>query len=275
VDYLQHRTPDEITAFCRRLAAGIQRRAKGTSLAAEMLLHWLDGKGQKKVYSSDYFRGVALVESYLLREVRPVFLTQERAVLIGCRIWGGIVARLKGAMPPGGRPQLPDGTWPISYEGVSIEMPKTHIARLWRGMKTDQGEQDLFYALHGFGLTTEVIMSAKPLGGEKYEVRFNQWLTKAIDKYHWNSKRNIKIPNPDFGSGSRAAIAPTQPIITFYYRNAVRAEQAGLAHEFNSESTEWTPDDRRITEPTVIDISPFRVTKNGLTRHRFKAWLLK
>jgi len=263
-DEFKTRSPKEVAEFLRHLAFATEQGLGRKSLAAEMLLHWLNGNGCKKVFSSDFLKDVPLIDRYLMNEVRPVFLTQKKAVLIGHRIWGGIVARIKGIMPTDGKPQLPDGRWPINYEGSSIEMPMIDAAKLRLGIKIDEREQDLFHALHGFGLATEVVMAAEPLGFEKYEVRFDRWLTRAIDRYHWNPGRRIVLPNPDFGSRDRSAIAPGQPVITFHYRHAIRVEQAGLAHPFESESTEWTPSDPRITARAVIDTSRYFVTADGL-----------
>jgi hypothetical protein len=272
MDYLKNRNPPEVAAFFRRLALVVQKAAGERSLAAEMLLHWLDGKARKKIFSSDYLKDVPAVDRYLLKEVRPVFLTEKKAVLIGHRIWGGIVARLMGIIPTDAMPQRGDGSWPISYEGSSLKIPKTSFAKLRFGIKSDERKQDLFYALHDFGLATDVTMTVISIGSQKYEARFTSWRTKAIDRYHWDPNKSIVVPNPDFRSTARNAVAPKKPSIVIYYRHAVRVEQAGLAHSFDSESTEWTPNDSRITAPAVVDTSLFRIINGKLARSR-RLWI--
>src|ERR1051326_7104069 len=88
-DYFKCRNSYEIASFLRRLAVTVQQRTQMKSLAAQMLFHWMNGGGQKKVFSAEYLRNLPFINQYLLREIRPVFLTQKKALLIGRRrIWG-------------------------------------------------------------------------------------------------------------------------------------------------------------------------------------------
>lgn len=77
-DYLKSYSAREVADFFRRLALAAHERTQGKSLAAEMLLHWLDGNGQGKIFNADYLRDINLIDRYLQYEVRPVFLTQAR-----------------------------------------------------------------------------------------------------------------------------------------------------------------------------------------------------
>jgi hypothetical protein len=254
VDYLKDLPAVEVARFFRRLAVTAQKHLDGKSLAGEMLLHWLDGGGATKTFCASYVKDLPRVTEYLLNEVRPVLLSQKKAKLLGGPIWGGIAARLKGNLPAGTQPQLLSQSWPLSYEGPSLCPGKIDIIKSWLGIENESHEQDVFYALHTFGLVTDVSLKAHLLGRDRYEVSFERWLTKAIDTYRWDSTRKIKVPNPDFGSSAGAAIAPRERMIVVHYRHALRVEQAGLASSFASESTWWSPTDERLTQQYVIDL---------------------
>ena len=55
-DYLARLSEVDLAAFYRRLALDIQKRFNGDSLAATLLLHWLEGGGAKKIFSARYVR---------------------------------------------------------------------------------------------------------------------------------------------------------------------------------------------------------------------------
>ena len=123
-------------------------------------------------------------------------------------------------------------------------------------MQVDPGELDALYALHGFTLQSDVIVAATP--GKRagfYDVKFQSWVCKALDEYHWNPDKHITVPNPDYGSKQAGAVAPDQKSITIYHSNAIRLERAGLAKAFHDESEPWTENtDLTVIGPDTISI---------------------
>lgn len=61
-DHLEGRPPAEVAAFYRRLAHHVRTQLRGASVAAELLLHWLDGKGTKRVVAALYLKDVSFVK---------------------------------------------------------------------------------------------------------------------------------------------------------------------------------------------------------------------
>jgi len=231
-DHLAPLAERDVAAFYRRLAASIQAGFGGDSLAAILLLHWLDGGGQPKVYPARYVRDLAEVRSYLRDTARPMLLSR-RPTPSG-KI-GGVVPRIKGSI----KSNPPGGPYPIHLEG-NVETPLSVQAKAALGLKVEPRELDALYALHGFLLVSDVVMSAKPTASPRaYDVRFDRWTCKASDEYHWNPAKHITVPNPDHGSREKWAVAPGERDITIYHRNAIRLENAGLAKAFHDESEPW------------------------------------
>ncbi|HYR85047.1 MAG TPA: hypothetical protein VE422_13275 [Terriglobia bacterium] len=72
---------------------------------------------------------------------------------------------------------------------------------------------------------------------------------------HWDPKKHITVPNPDYGCKDKWAVAPADKEITVYHSNALRIEKAGLAKAYHNESEPW--DER--TDLTVIGPSTISV----------------
>jgi hypothetical protein len=230
-DHLAALSPPELAAFYRRLALSIQARFSGDSLAATLLLHWLDGKGQPKTYPARYVRELASVRAYLRNTARPVFLSQRPTPGGGI---GGIVPRIKGTI----RSSPPGGPYPMHLEG-NVETSVAVQAKAAMGMSVEPRELDALYALHGFLLVSDVVASAIQRGGGFYDVKFDRWTCRASDEYHWNPDKHITVPNPDFDSKLPSAVAPKEKEIVVYHSNAIRLERAGLAQAFHDESEPW------------------------------------
>jgi hypothetical protein len=230
-DLLAALSPPELAAFYRRLAASIQARFSGDSLAAVLLLHWLDGKGADKVYPARYVSGLAAVRSYLKETARPIYLSQRRTP---SGTLGGIVPRIQGTI----RATPPGGPYTMHLEG-NVETSVGVQAKAAIGLSVEPRELDALYALHGFLLVTDVVASAKKGAGGFYDVRFERWTCKASDEYHWNPDKHITVPNPDFGSTAPTAVAPKDREVVVYHSNAIRLEKAGLAQAFHDESEPW------------------------------------
>jgi hypothetical protein len=245
-DHLVNLPPPEVAAFYRRLAAFIQAKVGSDSLAATLLRHWLDGGGKDAKFSARYVRDLPEVRSYLRDTARPIFLSQ-RPTPSGTI--GGVVPRIRGTIkvnPPG-------GPYPMHLEG-GAEIPITVQGKAQLKMKVAPGELDAFYALHGFTMICDVVVSAAKLAGQRsYNVKFDRWICKVSDEYHWNPDKHIIVPNPDYGSKAAGAVAPQAESIMVYHSNAIRLEQAGLAKAFHDESEPWEEkSDLTVSGPAIV-----------------------
>jgi hypothetical protein len=242
-DYLKPLAPAAVAAFYRRLAQFIQNQFNGDSLAAILLLHWLDGQGQTKVFPSRYVRDLEEVRAYLKSTARPIFLSQKptpRGTI------GGVVPRIRGTIPS----TPPGGPYAMHLEG-NIETPLSIQAKAALGLQVDARELDALYALHGYTLVSDVVVAAVRQG-RNTNVTFQKWTCKTTDEYHWNPDKHIAVPNPDFQSKLPDAVAPDQKNITIYHSNAIRIEQAGLAAAFHNESAPWDETDVSVVGPQVL-----------------------
>jgi hypothetical protein len=242
----------DVAAFYRRLADTIKAK-QADSLAAAMLLHWLDGKGSSFRFDARYVKDLDYVVEYLRDEVRPVFLTEKEASLKGGKKWGGVLPRIKGVPPH----PIWDGKskFTMLYEGPSVSIPMTVQAQAAAGLAS-AAELDLFMSLHTFGLHTDVVAAATAIAGTKtYRVMFEKWETRAFDRYDWDPAKHLTMPNPDFRNPFKVAtpVQPTKEKVRVYHSNAKRIEAAGLAAAYNAESTTWTVTDAKTVEPAVVD----------------------
>ncbi len=151
-DYLASLSEPDVAAFYRRLALSIQAKFGGDSLAAILLLHWLDGGGRTKIYPARYVRDLAEVRSYLRGTARPIFLSQK-ATPSGSI--GGVVPRIKGTI----KSNPPGGPYPMHLEG-NVEASLLIQAKAAAGFDVPLRELDILYALHGFTVISDVVVSA-------------------------------------------------------------------------------------------------------------------
>jgi hypothetical protein len=270
-DYLSRLSEPEVAGFYRRLAASIQAKFGGDSLAAILLLHWLDGKGRTKVYPARYVKDLVEVRDHLQNVARPIFLSAKKTP---SGIIGGIVPRIKAAAKSA---QL-NSRHKMHLEG-NVETPLSIQAKAYVGMNVDPRELDALYALHGFTVISDVtvitvkscglsvfgksrttgppgLLLSQCNGPEVYDVSFERWICKASDEYHWNPEKHINVPNPDFGSKDQGAIAPDESTITVYHSNAIRLEKAGLAKSFHDESEPWEENtDIKVCGKATVTVS--------------------
>jgi hypothetical protein len=64
----------------------------------------------------------------------------------------------------------------------------------------------------------------------------------------------MTVPNPDFGSKEKGAVAPGEESIVVYHKNAIRVEKAGLAKAFHDESEPWDVHDATVTHPASVHV---------------------
>jgi hypothetical protein len=251
-DELSAFTPPEVAGWYRRLALMIQA-GQADSLAALMLLHWLDGKGAKLTFPSARVEKLSFVVTYLKDKTRTVLLTEKKAQLKDNDKWAGVLPRIK-KMP--GFPAW-DGSSPIpmSYTGPSVSVPLTVHAKAAFGL-ADPDELDILMSLHTFGLETNVVVTATPVTSTpRFTVAFTSWQTRAFDTYDWDPAKHLTTPNPDFGNPAKlpAPIAPADKTITVYHSNAKRVEKEGLAAPYSAVSLWWTPADPETTKSAIVD----------------------
>jgi hypothetical protein len=247
-DYLAPLKEADVAAFYRRLALSIQAKFSGDSLAAILLLHWLDGAGKVKVYPAKYVKDLEEVRSYLKDTAREMFLSRKPAP--SGRI-GGVVPRIKGtiaSVPPG-------PPYSMHLEG-NVEASITIQTKAALGLNVDPRELDALYALHGFTVISDVVASVAQVGkSQMYNVTFDKWTCKASDEYHWDPSKHITVPNPDYNSKAPGAVAPGDKDITVYHSNAIRIEKAGLAKAFHDESEAWDVTDQTIKGPDTVKVA--------------------
>jgi hypothetical protein len=251
-DVLAGLDPAELASFYRRLALSIQKR-RSDSLAAAMLLHWLDGKRGSFRFDARYVKNLTHVNEHLRDEVRPVLLTEKKARLGGRVRWAGVLPRIKGIPPH----PIWDGrsAFTIHYEGQSVSIPLAVQAKAAAGL-ADPQELDLFMSLHTFGLRTQVLMTAARVpSSTRYDVTFAVWETRAFDHYNWDPQKHLTVPNPDHGNPFHvnSPVAPTRATVRVYHSNARRVEDGGLAAPYDAESYAWTVTDPKIVGPAVVD----------------------
>jgi hypothetical protein len=246
-DVLSVLTAAEAAEWYRRLALAIGSK-KSDSLAAELLLRWLAGKGESYTFSADHVQSLSYVTDALRGTVRGVLLTDKKRPN---GTWAGVLTRLKA------EPTLPaDKSYSLSFE-AAVSIPETVLAGPFvaylAGLDVEiTPELDIFAALHNFGLHTDVVTHAVRIANSsKYNVTFTSWVTHAFDRYHFDPNKWLIVPNPDFGNPD--GVAPDKRSVKAYHRNAIRVENAGYATQFDDQSTEWSPSDPDIVGPGEVD----------------------
>jgi hypothetical protein len=260
-DDLAKLTPPELAAFYRRLADFVdQHRGQfKRSLAAELLRHWLDNRDPNSNYMFDmpeHLKNLDPIKDQFEFH-RKVFLTKEKArktkpVPFGTKPepyyeWGGVIPRLQGTLSKWEfeKPNLLRyeclTTTPISYQ-YPLGSPE---------------QEDLFYSLHNFQLTSYVKLIDEPLGNNKFKILFISWEADVSDIYDFEANKHIPIPNPDFRNpyNIKNPVSPSMPYITDFHKHAISLQDAGLAASYNLRSNPWTVTDAKLLAPDIVDIT--------------------
>ena len=266
-DVLADLAPAEVAAWYRRLAGHVRAR-QPDSLAAQLLLWWLDGNGRPLIFPARYVWKLPYVRAHLRDHVRPVLLTHRKAAGRTGGHWGGVAHRLaQEPTPPHER------TYSIWYEGPPVrtsrlcELGTQLRAGLGFDAHYDDGSLDVIMALNVFGLHTDVTLRATRLGAGQansrhtYDVAFTAWTTYAFDRYDWDARGQSTLPNPDYGAPD--GVAPHRRQVKVYHTHALRVEQAGLAAPFYVRSEPWL-----VTDPAIC--GPARITLTR--RHPARSW---
>jgi hypothetical protein len=240
----------QVAGFYRRLADQVDRN-KGkleVSLAALLMRQWLANRNPTEVFHFDAPTHLqehpSVVE--VLRYHRRVYLTQERAKFTGgSESWAGIVPRLQGR-PPHAKW---DGTGEKKMEYQSlVELPLRYQ------LTGSDADRDLLYGLHGFQLKSNVAVAVQGSpGSARLRLTFTGFQARVLDRYDWDYREHLTVPNPDFGSKVAGAVAPTSKTVVVYHSNAKRVEDAGLAAPYDLETNGWGITDSTIAGPGEVD----------------------
>lgn len=250
-DYLAALPETQVAAWYGRLAALIgKEKVRGNEpLAAIFLKHYLANRDKTSTFKFDaplYLREYPDVGA-VLEYHRAVFLTNKKARIGKSEKWAGIIPRLKD-----GRWRKAKGPLSMHYESlVEVGGSVAEIARIQ--LSGTPVEKDIFASLRGFQLRSEVVFHGKSLLHGKYEVKPVVWTARVKDRYDFNFKEHLTLPNPDFGSKEPDAVRPTDRKLRVYHSNAERLEKAGLAAPYDLESKPWAVSDPALLSAAVVD----------------------
>src|SRR6266511_1953029 len=254
-DYLAPLPEPRVAAWYRRLARliGQQRIGGEAPLSALFLNHYLDNRDPDSVFPYDppqYLRASPYVLS-VLQYHRAVFLTAQRARTSGGgEVWAGVLPRIQGLR--GFTRWDLAGTVDMEYESlVEVGSNQVDIVRI-EGFGTPE-EQDLLGAFHGFQLHHRVTVRADRLPNSHIRITFDFWGCRALDWYHFDYSKHLRLPNPDYGD--QTGVRPQDRKLLVYHSNARRIERAGLAAPYHSASAEWQVRDAAIAGPGEVDPS--------------------
>jgi hypothetical protein len=246
-DLLARLNERDVAAFYRRFAQSIQLAFGNDSLAAALLLHWLDGGGRPKLIPGQDLRNLPEIRSYLRGTARAVLLSVKP---LPTGAVDGIVPRLRGTI----KAQPPGGPYPIRIEG-NVDTPLSSRAKAGKSMRVDPAELGALYAFDGWTVISDVVMSATPASSpQEYDVKFERWTCKVSAGYVWAADKDMTVPNPDHGLSGKNALAPGDTEITLYNKNAIRVENAGMANPFVYETDAWDETDVAVMGPAQVRI---------------------
>jgi hypothetical protein len=246
-DLLARLNERDVAAFYRRFAQSIEQAFGTDSLAAALLLHWLDGGGRRKPIPAQELRNLPEIRGYLKGTARAVLLSVKP---LPSGAVDGIVPRLRGTI----KAQPPGGPYPIRIE-ANVDTPLSSRAKAGKSMAVAAAELGALYALDGWTVTSDVVMSATPTASpQEYEVKFERWSCKVSAGYVWAADKDMTVPNPDHGLSGKNALAPGDTEITLYNKNAIRVENAGMANPFVYETDAWDETDVAVIGPAQVRI---------------------
>jgi hypothetical protein len=247
-DVLADLSVEALAAWYARVAdKTMERKWGGTELIASQCLRlWLENRTPYETITIE--APLSLRSSpYVNKELnfhRKVYLTEEKARLSSGEKWAGIVPRLQGK---GHSKQT-------RLKGIHMEYESLVRVPITAPIFGSSEDKDLLYALHGLQLRTEVTVScARVAGSSQIQVVFVSFQAKMKNRYEWNPEHQIRVPNPDFKSRSKSAVAPDSEIVMVDNAHAVRLEEAGLAAPYYLESESWFVD-TDLRAPGQVDL---------------------
>jgi hypothetical protein len=252
----------DVHAWYGRLAQGQLKNATSANLPKPMaglfLLHYIGKNGNKpgdslKLQAPEHLKKDPSVTSVLAFH-RKVFLTEEKGnfgetkdfFAKPIQRWVGLIPRLKDKRWDG------KSAIKLEYTSLSDIAPDTMaIVSLQR--RQNPNELDIFTSLRGWQLKSDVQVSGALGKNGLTEVGFSSWTASGTDLYDFNKDEYLTLPNPDFTSKEKYAIAPDRKEIRVYHKNAMRMEVEGVAKPFAVELLPWTVADPALLANAVID----------------------
>jgi hypothetical protein len=183
---------------------------------------------------------------------RRVYLTEEKARIAGGgEKWAGVIPRLQGAS--GFSPWDGKGQLAMNYQCLAA-YSLLQTARF--GVESmSVAETDVFTSFHDFQLRSDVVVALETSPNKGAILKFVQVRAKAIDRYDWDPRKHLTMPNPDFASHASWAIRPDLQRIAVYHSNAKRIERDGLAAPYDLETESWSVADPGALAPAEINLS--------------------
>lgn len=245
-DVLKNYPVDQVHRWYTRLANFfLAKKIKGKiPLSGQFLKTYVTNRVKDKEYTfatPDYLQNYVKVKEALLFH-RQVFLTEEKARLGkngATRKWAGLIPRLQD--------RRWDGTSEISlYYQTLVEVGGSLAEVIHIQMSGTSEERDLFTSLRGFQLRSDIEVTGTKKGG-LVTVMFKKWLASGYDRYDFNYKEHLTLPNPDYQSKDKDAIRPDLKSFRVYHSNAKRMVDKGLAAPFKVKLNVWN-----VTSTKVI-----------------------
>ncbi|MDR2261362.1 MAG: hypothetical protein LBE06_10660 [Azoarcus sp.] len=144
----------------------------------------------------------------------------------------------------------------VEYESLCDVAPTLAKIILVQNYGTPE-ENDIMTSLRGFQLKSKVCVRAEVVNGNQNAVLyFLAWAASGTDRYDWNAREHLTVPNPDFGSKESYAVAPGEEKITVEHKHAQRLESAGKAVPFKVVIKPWAVAEASITGPAQIHDYP-------------------
>src|SRR5262249_10576694 len=155
-------TEDQVRDLLAKIDKMIQKgREKGAAQAAANLENWRNKGGDRKMPASAFEN-----QPFILKQLREVH--REKFLQEASR-------RLK-----------------------SNELaPDKKVSMNWTDSVIAPGDTDLFYALGGFTIRSDVTCSVTQAANGQFTLHFDTWTFSIYDEYNWDKGK--KTPIPDIG----------------------------------------------------------------------------
>jgi hypothetical protein len=260
-DPLAKLTEDELAAWYLRLADAGEKEFKNQGikepLSGRFLRMWITNRQLDKVYefeAPEHLRSLPAVTE-VQRYHREVFLTDKKARFTGgATKWVGVLPRIQG-LPNFTKWDMKDPIY-LEYESLCDLAPSGFSVKLIQ-LHGTQEERDIMTSLRGFQLKSKVCVRAEVVNRNQNAVLyFLAWAASGTDRYDWNAREHLTVPNPDHGSKESYAVAPGEEKITVQHKHAQRLESAGKATPFKVVIKPWAVAEASITGPAQIHDYP-------------------
>ena len=217
-------------------------------LSAEFLVTYLAPAcrlGPVAFNAPTYVRNHSIIND-ALNYHRKVYLTQEKARIGKSKRWVGIRPRWKDPAKYGW-----NGSGPITMHYTAL----VEVPIYWQ-ITGSKAETDILHSLGlGFQLRTDVVVTVKKQSsGKGLNAEFKSFEARIEDRYNFNPKEHLTMPNPDYRSKEAGAICPRREKITVYHTNAARMVKSHLAVPYDLQSQTWTINRKSVINPGIVTL---------------------